>query len=157
MPTFEGTLDAPPAARFAIVASRFNEMITRRLLAGAKSTLAQHGVEEDAVDVAWCPGAFEIPLVAKNMAATGRYAAVICVGAVVRGGTPHFEYVSGGATDGVQRAMLDTGVPVLFGVLTVDSIEQAIERAGSDSSNKGAEAAAGALEMANLLRQLRVD
>lgn len=157
MPPFKGTFNAPPDARFAIVASRFNEMITRRLLDAAQTTLAQHGVAEDAVDVAWCPGAFEIPIVAKTMATTGQYAAVICVGAVIRGGTPHFEYVSGGAADGIQQVMLETGVPILFGVLTVDTVEQAIERAGSNASNKGVEAAEGALEMANLLRQLRVD
>ena len=157
MPTFEGTLVAPPDTRFAIVASRFNEMITRRLLGGAQAAFAENGVTADSVDVAWCPGAFEIPLVAQTMAESGRYAAVICLGAVIRGGTPHFEYVSGGATDGIRQVMLDTGVPVLFGVLTVDTIEQAIERAGKDANNKGAEVALGAIEMVNLLRQLRVD
>ncbi len=157
MPTFEGTLVSQPDARFAIVASRFNEMITRRLLVGAQAAFAQHGVSEESLDVAWCPGAFEIPIVAKAMASTGRYAAVVCLGAVVRGGTPHFEYVSGGVTDGIQQVMLETGVPVMFGVLTIDTIEQAIERAGANTNNKGAEAALGAMEMANLLRQLRVD
>ena len=157
MSVFEGASAAPPDARFAIVASRFNEMITQRLLNGAQTTLAQHGVADDSIDVAWCPGAFEIPVVAKTMAGTGRYAAVVCVGAVVRGGTPHFEYISGGVAKGIQQVMLDTGVPVLFGVLTVDTIEQAIERAGTNASNKGAEAATGAVEMANLLGQLRVD
>jgi len=157
MPTFEGTLVAPPNARFAIVASRFNEMITRRLLDGAQAALLQHGVAEEAVDVAWCPGAFEIPVVAKTMADTGQYAAVVCLGAVVRGATPHFDYISGGVASGIQKVMLDTGVPVLFGVLTVDTIEQAIERAGTEAGNKGAEVATGAIEMATLLYKLRVD
>ena len=157
MPTFEGTLVAPPDARFAIVASRFNEMITQRLLDGAQAALVKYGVAEEAVDVAWCPGAFEIPVVAKTMADTGQYAAVVCLGAVVRGATPHFDYISGGVASGIQQVMVDTGVPVLFGVLTVDTIEQAIERAGTEAGNKGADAATGAIEMANLLRQLRVD
>jgi 6,7-dimethyl-8-ribityllumazine synthase len=154
MPALEGSLVAPEGARFAVVASRFNELITRRLLEGALDQLARMGADPDGVDVAWCPGAFEIPLVAHRLAASGRYDAVLCLGAVIRGATSHFDYVASGVASGVQRASLDSGVPVLFGVLTVDSIEQAIERAGTKAGNKGAETAAGAIEMVNLLRRL---
>ena len=157
MPRFEGSLVVPEGARFAVVCSRFNDTITRRLLDGALDTLARHGAGEDAVDVAWCPGAFEIPLVAKTLAASGRYEAVIALGAVIRGATGHYDQVAGGVASGLLQASLDTEVPVLFGVLTVDTIEQAVERAGTKAGNKGAEAAAGAVEMANLLRRLRVD
>ncbi len=149
----EGTLVASDA-RFAIVAGRFNELITRPLLDGALDALRRHGADIDTVDVAWCPGAFEIPLVAKKMAESGSYDAVICLGAVIRGATSHYDYVAGGVASGIADAALSTGVPVLFGVLTVDTIEQAIERAGTKAGNKGAEAAAGAIEMVNLLRQL---
>ncbi len=149
----EGSLVASDA-RFAIVAGRFNEFITRPLLEGALDALRRHGADLDAVDVAWCPGAFEIPLVAKKMAASGTYDAVICLGAVIRGATSHYDYVAGGVASGIAEAASSTGVPVLFGVLTVDTIEQAIERAGTKAGNKGAEAAAGAIEMVNLLRQL---
>ncbi|WP_412070256.1 6,7-dimethyl-8-ribityllumazine synthase [Rubrivirga sp. IMCC43871] len=152
--TFEGSLVSPPDARYAIVAGRFNEAITRRLLEGAVEALGRHGADPDAVDVAWCPGAFEIPFVAHKMAGSGTYDAVICLGAVIRGATAHFDYVAGGSANGCQQAALDTGVPVLFGVLTVDSIEQAWERAGTKAGNKGAEAAAAAVEMVNLARQL---
>src|SRR5690606_34450737 len=141
----------------AVVCGRFNDLITRRLLDGALDALARHGADADAVDVAWCPGAFEIPLVAKTMAASGRYDAVLCLGAVIRGATSHYDYVAGGVASGIQQAAMETGVPVLFGVLTVDTIEQAIERAGTKAGNKGAEAAVGAVEMVNLLRRLRVD
>ena len=149
----EGALVADDA-RFAIVASRFNEFITRSLLDGALDALRRHGADPEAVDVAWCPGAFEVPLVAKKMAASGRYDAVICLGAVIRGATSHYDYVAGGVASGIAEAASSTGVPVLFGVLTVDTIEQAIERAGTKAGNKGAEAAVGAIEMVNLLRQL---
>ncbi|HYE94999.1 MAG TPA: 6,7-dimethyl-8-ribityllumazine synthase [Rubricoccaceae bacterium] len=152
--TLTGTLVAPGDVRFAVVASRFNELVTQRLLDGALDALARHGVADDRVTVAWCPGAFEIPVVAKALAASGGYDAVICLGAVIRGATAHFDHVAGGVASGVQRAALDTGVPVLFGVLTVDTIEQALERAGTKAGNKGAEAAIGALEMVSLLRQL---
>ena len=152
--TLTGTLVAPGDVRFAVVASRFNELVTQRLLDGALDTLARHGVADDRVTVAWCPGAFEIPVVAKALAASGGYDAVICLGDVIRGATAHFDHVAGGVASGVQRAALDTGVPVLFGVLTVDTIEQALERAGTKAGNKGAEAAIGALEMVSLLRQL---
>ena len=152
--TFEGALVSPDGARYAVVAGRFNEAITRRLLDGALDALARHGADPDAVDVAWCPGAFEIPLVAKHLAETGRYDAVLCLGAVIRGATAHFDYVAGGAASGCQRVSLDTGVPVMFGVLTVDTIEQAWERAGTKAGNKGAEAAAGAIEMVNLAARI---
>lgn len=145
---------APGDARFAIVASRFNDLVTRRLLDGALDALARHGADPERVDTAWCPGAFEIPLVAQRLAASGRYDAVICLGAVIRGSTAHFDYVASNVAGGIARAAMDTGVPVIFGVLTVDSIEQAIERAGTKAGNKGAEAAAGAVEMVNLLRRL---
>lgn len=149
----EGTLVATDA-RFGIVASRFNEFITRALLDGALDALQRHGADADAVDVAWCPGAFEIPVVAKKMAASGSYDAVICLGAVIRGATSHYDFVAGGVASGIAEAAQSTGVPVMFGVLTVETIEQAVERAGTKAGNKGAEAAAGAIEMVNLLRQL---
>lgn len=141
--------------RFGIVVSRFNEFITGKLLAGAENALYRHGVSEDAVEIAWVPGAFEIPLVADQMAATGRYDAVIALGAVIRGATAHFDYVAGEVAKGVSSAALKNGVPVVFGVITVDTIEQAIERAGTKSGNKGWEAAVTAIEMANLLRELK--
>jgi len=149
----EGALVADDA-RFAIVASRFNDFITRSLLDGALDALRRHGADLDTVDVAWCPGAYEVPLVAKKMAASGNYDAVICLGAVIRGATTHYDYVAGGVASGIAEASMSTGVPVLFGVITVESIEQAIERAGTKAGNKGAEAAVGAIEMVNLLRQL---
>jgi 6,7-dimethyl-8-ribityllumazine synthase len=138
--------------RFALVASRFNEFITRKLLEGALDALGRHGVADEDIAIAWVPGAFEIPLVAKRMAASEQYDAVICVGAVIRGATPHFDYVAAEVTKGVALAGLETGVPVLLGVLTTDTIEQAIERAGTKAGNKGFDAAVGAIEMANLLR-----
>ncbi|MFO7289446.1 6,7-dimethyl-8-ribityllumazine synthase [Planifilum fulgidum] len=141
--------------RFGIVVSRFNEFITGKLLSGAQDALNRHGVSEDAVEIAWVPGAFEIPLVADRMAASGRYDAVIALGAVIRGATAHFDYVAGEVAKGVSSAALKNGVPVIFGVITVDTIEQAIERAGTKSGNKGWEAAVTAIEMANLLRELK--
>ena len=152
--TYEGELTGT-GLRFGIVVSRFNEFITTRLLAGATDALRRHGVAEADIDVAWVPGSFEIPLVAQRMAASGRYDAVICLGAVIRGATAHFDYVAGGAATGVARAALDTGVPVIFGILTTDTIEQAMERAGTKAGNKGAEAAMAAIEMANLLREFQ--
>jgi 6,7-dimethyl-8-ribityllumazine synthase len=140
--------------RFGIVVSRFNEFINVKLLNGAIDALIRHGVEQDAIAVAWTPGAFEIPLVAKTMAASGKYDAVIALGCVIRGATAHFDYVAGEAAKGVGQAAMQTGVPVIFGVLTTDTIEQAIERAGTKSGNKGAEAATAAIEMANLMEQL---
>lgn len=157
MAIYEGSLVAPEDARFAVVCSRFNDAITQRLLDGALDALARHGADAERVDVTWCPGALEIPLVARTLAASGRYDAVIALGAVIRGATGHYEHVAGGVASGIQQAALETGVPVLFGVLTVDTIEQAVERAGTKAGNKGAEAAAGAVEMVNLLRRLRVD
>ena len=152
--TLEGALVSPPGARYAVVASRFNEAVTRRLLDGALDALARHGADPDAVDVAWCPGAFEIPLVAQTLAGSGRYGAVVCLGAVIRGATAHFDYVASGVASGCGRVAQDTGVPVLFGVLTVDTLEQAWERAGTKAGNKGAEAAAAAVEMVNLHARL---
>lgn len=140
--------------RFGIIASRFNEFITGKLVGGALDTFARHGVPEDNITVAWVPGAFEIPLVAKKMAESGRYDAVIALGCVIRGATPHFDYVAAEAAKGVGQAALQTGVPVLFGVLTTENIEQAIERAGAKAGNKGADAALGALEMTSLLDKL---
>jgi 6,7-dimethyl-8-ribityllumazine synthase len=153
MPTYEGRLDAS-GLRIAIAASRFNETITRALLDGALSGLRRHGLDDAGVTVAWVPGAFELPLAAKRLAASGEFDAVVCLGAVIRGATAHFEHVAGQAAGGVTRASLDTGVPVIFGVLTTDTIEQAIERSGTKAGNKGFDSALAAIEMADLLRQL---
>jgi 6,7-dimethyl-8-ribityllumazine synthase len=149
----EGSLDAT-GMRVAVVAGRFNEPVTQRLLDGALDALSEHGLETGDVRVAWVPGAFEIALAAKRLAASGEVDAVICVGAVIRGGTPHFEYVAGQCAAGVARAALDTGVPVAFGVLTTDDVDQALERSGGTEGNKGYEAAVTAVEMVDLLRQL---
>jgi 6,7-dimethyl-8-ribityllumazine synthase len=153
MPTYEGRLDAA-GLRVAIVASRFNETITRQLLEGALSGLRRCGLDEAGTTVAWVPGAFELPLAARRLAASGEFDAVIALGAVIRGATAHFEHVAGQAAAGLTRAGLDTDVPVVFGVLTTDTIEQAIERSGTKAGNKGFDAALGAVEMADLLRQL---
>lgn len=140
--------------KFGIVAARFNEFITSKLLEGALDTLKRHEAADQDITVAWVPGAFEIPLAAQKMAASGKYDAVIAVGCVIRGGTPHFEYVAAETAKGIGLISLNSGVPVLFGVLTTDSIEQAIERAGTKAGNKGAAAAMAAIEMANLMGQL---
>jgi 6,7-dimethyl-8-ribityllumazine synthase len=140
--------------RVAIVCGRFNDLITERLLAGARDGLLRHGVDEASITQAWVPGAFELPLVAKRLASSGEYDAVICLGAVIRGATGHYEHVAGQCAAGIQQAQLDTGVPVVFGVLTTETIEQAIERAGTKMGNKGYESAETAIEMADLLRQL---
>lgn len=140
--------------RIGIVVARFNEFITSKLLGGALDALHRHNVSDGDITVAWTPGAFEIPLVSKRMAASGKYDVVIALGCVIRGSTPHFDYVAAEAAKGVGHVMLETGVPVIFGILTTDSIEQAIERAGTKSGNKGADAAMNALEMANLLEQV---
>lgn len=140
--------------RFAIVVSRFNHLICVRLLEGALEALAERGAPDESVDVAWVPGAFELPLAAETLAASGRYAAVITLGVVIRGGTPHFDYVCNGVTDGVMGAMRRTGVPVAFGVLTTDDAQQALDRAGGAHGNKGAEAALAAVEMATLVPRL---
>ena len=153
MRTFEGMLTGR-GRRFGIVVSRFNQFIGARLLDGAVDGLLRHEVDLDAIDIAWVPGAFEIPLAARKMARTGNYDAVICLGAVIRGATPHFDYVSAEVSKGIASVGLETGVPVTFGVLTTNTIEQAIERAGAKSRNKGFEAAMTALEMANLLTEL---
>jgi 6,7-dimethyl-8-ribityllumazine synthase len=150
---FEGQL-VGVGLRFGVVVARFNDFITGKLYEGARAGLLRHGVDEAAVDVAWVPGSFEIPLVAKKLAESGRYDAVICLGAVIRGATPHFDYVAGEAAKGIATAALQTGVPVVFGVLTTDTIEQAIERAGTKAGNKGYDAAVTAIEMASLLHTL---
>lgn len=141
-------------ARFAIVVSRFNAFITEKLLEGALDALRRHDADMDQVTVVWCPGAYEIPLVAKRLAASGKYDAIICLGAVIRGATFHFDLVASGAAKGITQASLETDVPVILGVITTDTIEQAIERAGTKAGNKGAEAALAAIEMVNLLEQL---
>jgi 6,7-dimethyl-8-ribityllumazine synthase len=153
MPTFEGDF-SPPPGRFAIVAARFNALVTEALLAGCRDAFVRHGVPDDRLDVAWVPGSFEIPLVARRLAETGTYAAVICLGCVIRGETGHYDHVAGQAAGGVLRAGLDTGVPVIFGVLTTETVEQALNRAGLKSGNKGAEAALAAIEMVNLLGRI---
>ena len=151
---YEGQLVAT-GYRFAIVVSRFNEFITSKLLGGALDVLTRHGVDtERDVEIAWVPGSWEIPLVAARFARTGRYDAVICLGCVIRGDTPHFEYIAAEAAKGIAQSMLESGVPITFGVLTTDNIEQAIERAGTKAGNKGGDAAISAIEMVSLLRQL---
>lgn len=154
--TFQGELHGA-GLRIAVVVSRFNEVVTSRLLAGARSALERHGVHEDDVDVAWAPGAFELPIVARKLAEGHRYDAVVCLGAVIRGETPHFEYVAREAARGIADVSRDTGVPAIFGVLTTDTLEQALDRAGGKAGNKGHDAAVNAIEMANLLRRLRPD
>lgn len=141
--------------RYALACSRFNDLIVERLLHGATDALIRHGVASNAIDTVWAPGAWELPLVAQHLARTGSYDAVICLGAVIRGSTAHFEHVAGQCAAGIQRVALETGIPVTFGVLTTDNIEQAIERAGTKAGNKGAEAALAAIETVNLLRQLK--
>lgn len=153
MNLIEGKLLAE-GQRIGIVAGRFNEFITGKLLSGAIDAFRRHGGDEANIDVAWVPGAFEIPLVAQKMAESKKYDAVICLGAVIRGATPHFDMVANEATKGVAQVGLRTGVPVIFGILTTDSIEQAVERAGTKAGNKGFEAVAGAIEMINLLKQI---
>ena len=151
--SYEGKLKGD-GLRVAIVCGRFNSFITERLLDGARDGLLRHGVDEGSITVAWAPGSFEIPLVAKRFAESGEYDAVIALGAVIRGETDHYDHVAGQCAAGLQRAQLDTGVPVLFGVLTTENVEQAVERAGTKAGNKGYEAAETAIEMADLLRQL---
>lgn len=141
--------------RFGIVVSRFNGFITERLLEGAIDGLVRHGVRDDDIDVLRVPGAFEIPVVAKRLAALNRYHAIMCLGAVIRGATPHFDYIAGQVSSGIAGLALETGVPCIFGILTTDTIEQAVERAGTKMGNKGWEAALSAVEMANVLAQLQ--
>lgn len=149
----EGTL-VSKGKKYGIVAARFNEFITKKLLGGALDALHRHGVTEEEITIVWTPGAFEIPVVVKKMAASGKYDAIIAVGAVIRGGTPHFDYVAAEVSKGVAHVSLESGVPVLFGVLTTDTIEQAIERAGTKAGNKGYDSAVSAIEMANLMGQI---
>ena len=152
--TIQGDLNAK-GLKFGIIASRFNDFITARLLDGAMDGLLRHGAAEADIDVVRVPGAFEIPLVAQRLVKANRYDAIICLGAVIRGATPHFEYVSAEVSKGVAAVSMDSGIPVIFGVLTTDTIEQAVERAGSKGGNKGWDAALSAVEMANLLKQLQ--
>ncbi|HLB11753.1 MAG TPA: 6,7-dimethyl-8-ribityllumazine synthase [Dehalococcoidia bacterium] len=140
--------------RFGMAVARFNEFISHKLLDGATDALLRHGVNQEDLEVAWVPGSFELPLVAKRMAQSGKYSAVICLGAIIRGGTPHFDYLASEVTKGIANVSLDTGVPVIFGVITADTLEQAIERAGTKMGNKGFDAAVTALEMANLLSSM---
>ncbi len=152
MRTYEGNLIAQ-GLRFGIIAGRFNEFIGGKLISGATDALRRHGVEESDIELMWVPGAFEIPLAAKKMAKSQKYDGVICLGAVIRGSTPHFDYVASEVSKGIANVSLDTEVPVIFGVLTTDTIEQAIERAGTKAGNKGYDAAITAIEMANLMKQ----
>ena len=153
MNTFEGKLVAE-GIKVGIVAARFNEFITSKLLGGAIDALTRENVKEDDVDIVWVPGAFEIPLVASRMAKSGKYDAIICLGAVIRGSTSHYDYVCAEVSKGIAQASLNEGIPVMFGVLTTDTIEQAIERAGTKAGNKGFECGQGAIEMVNLLKQI---
>ena len=154
--THQGSLDAG-GKRFALVASRFNEIISSRLISGAIDSLLRHGAEEENIELYRVPGSFEVPLVARKVAASGKFHAVICLGAVIRGETPHFDFVAAGAARGVARVALDSGVPVIFGIVTADTLEQAIQRAGGKTGNRGAAAAAAAIEMANLLQDMGND
>lgn len=153
MRVYEGNLISE-GKKYGIVVGRFNEFIGSKLLSGALDALKRHGVKEDEIEISWVPGAFEIPLVAKKMAKTRKYDSVICLGAVIKGSTAHFDYVSSEVSKGIANVSLDTEVPVIFGVLTTDNIEQAIERAGTKAGNKGYEAAVTAIEMANLLGEI---
>lgn len=154
MNILEGNLISKEA-KIGIVVSRFNEFITGKLLSGAVDTLLRHGVDDENISVAWVPGAFEIPLISKKMAETGKYDAIICLGAIIRGSTSHYELVCNEAAKGVAQVSLETGVPVLFGIITTENIEQAIERAGSKAGNKGSECAEGAIEMINLCKRIK--
>ena len=154
--TLAGRMDGA-GLRVGIVVARFNEFVTNRLLEGALDTLRRHGVADEQIDVAWTPGSFEIPLVARRLAESGGYDVIVCLGAVIRGATPHFDYVSANMAAGIFRAGYESGVPVIFGVLTTNTVEEAVDRAGAKAGNKGRDAAAAAIEMADLLRQLRPD
>jgi len=153
MPTFEGDYSAP-AGRFAVAVARFNETVTRALLAGCIDAFVRHGVAADRIDVAWVPGSFEVPLVARRLAEGGHYAAVVCLGCVIRGETSHYDHVAGQAASGVMQASLATGVPIVFGILTTEDVEQALNRSGLKGGNKGAESALVAIEMVNLLGRI---
>ena len=153
MKVIEGQLSAK-GLKFGIIVGRFNEFISSKLLGGALDALKRSGADEKDIEMAWSPGSFEIPLIAKKMAKAGKYDAIICLGAVIRGATPHFDFVANEVSKGVANAMLETEIPIIFGVLTTDSIEQAIERAGTKSGNKGFDAAMAAIEMANLMNEI---
>jgi len=150
---YQGALLAQ-GLKFGVVVARFNEFISSRLLDGAQDALLRHGAKEEDIEMAWTPGSFEIPLIAQKMAESKKYDAVICLGAIIRGGTPHFDYVAAEASKGIAKVSLDTGVPVIFGIITADTLEQAIERAGVKEGNMGAKAAVSAIEMANLIKSL---
>ena len=151
--SFEGML-LGKELKFGLVVSRFNEFITKKMVEGAEDALLRHGVNRENIEVAWTPGCFEIPLIAKKLAQTKRYDAVICLGAVIRGGTPHSEYIAAEVTKGIAKVGLDTGLPVIYGVITADTLEQAIERAGTKEGNEGFKAATSAIEMANLVKSI---
>lgn len=153
MSEFQGML-LGKGLKFGVVASRFNEFITRKLLDGAQDALLRHGVGPEDIDIAWVPGSFEIPLAAQRLARSNRYDAVVCLGAVIRGATPHFDYIAAEVTKGIARVGLESGLPISLGVITADTLEQAIERAGTKAGNKGFDAAVDAIEMANLLRSM---
>jgi len=150
---FEGML-LGKGLKFGLVVSRFNEFITKKLVEGAQDALLRHGVSQDDIDVAWVPGSFELPLIAQKLAQTKRYDAIICLGAVIRGGTPHFEYIAAEVTKGIAQVGLSSGLPVIYGIVTADSLEQAIERAGTKEGNQGFKAATSAIEMANLAKSI---
>ncbi|MBQ8108503.1 MAG: 6,7-dimethyl-8-ribityllumazine synthase [Ruminococcus sp.] len=156
MKTFEGKLIPSVASdvRIGIIFARFNEFITSKLLVGAVDTLKRHGIDDDSIDIAWVPGAFEIPLIAQKMAKSGKYDAVICLGAIIRGSTSHYDLVCNEAAKGIAQVSLQSSIPVMFGVITTENIEQAIERAGSKAGNKGSECAEGAIEMINLIKEI---
>lgn len=151
--TFEGWLQGK-GLKFGLVVSRFNEFFTQKLLEGAQDALRRHGVNEEDIDVAWTPGSFEIPLIALKLAQSGKYDAIICLAAVIRGGTPHWEYIAAEVTKGIAKIGLETGLPVINGIITTETLEQAIERSGTKAGNKGFEAAMSAIEMANLLKAM---
>jgi len=151
---YQGKLVAPAKAKFAVVVSRFNEFVTSKLLSGAIDALRRHGVADGNIDVVWSPGCFEIPLICKQLAVSGKYAAVVCLGAVIRGGTEHYRYIASEVTKGIAATAMAASLPCIFGILTCDTIEQAVERAGGKSGNKGAEAAIAAIEMSNLMGQI---
>jgi 6,7-dimethyl-8-ribityllumazine synthase len=150
---FEGML-LGKGLKFGLVVSRFNDFITKKLVEGAQDALLRHGVSQDDIDVAWVPGSFELPLAAQKLAQTKRYDAIICLGAVIRGGTPHFEYIAAEVTKGIAQVGLGSGLPVIYGIVTADTLEQAIERAGTKEGNQGFKAATSAIEMANLVKSI---
>lgn len=157
MKVYQGQLAAPSGAKFAILVSRFNEFITGKLLDGCVDALTRHGANADDIEVVWSPGSFEIPVLARRLAASERYAAVICLGAVIRGQTDHHQHIASQVAKGVAAAGMETGVPCIFGILTCDTLEQAVDRAGAKAGNKGSDAAVSAIEMANLIGQLPAD